>query len=107
MTTMLLPVRLAYGLTKGSLVIGYRAGRLAGYRRLTVLGIGIGVGLLVAPVTGRELRDRIRDAWDQWTGVTPLPPPEPAGPARAPSAADSAGAARGQGDRTPGTGAAP
>jgi hypothetical protein len=39
---------------------GYRTGRFLGMRRLTYLGIGVAIGLLVAPVTGRELRDRLR-----------------------------------------------
>jgi hypothetical protein len=103
--TMLLPVRLAFGLTKGSLVLGYRAGRLAGYRRLTVLAIGVGIGLLAAPVTGRELRARIREAWDQWSGVAPGPhtAPAPPAPGTAPAAAPTDGSS---GDRAPGTGAA-
>lgn len=40
---------------------GYRTGRLLGWRRLTVFGLGVGVGLLVAPVTGRELRRRLQE----------------------------------------------
>jgi hypothetical protein len=44
-----------------SLVAGYKTGRLVGYRRLTVFGLGVAVGLMVAPVPGRELRDRLMD----------------------------------------------
>lgn len=40
---------------------GYRAGRLLGFRRLTYLGIGVAIGLLVAPVPGRELRRRLQE----------------------------------------------
>jgi hypothetical protein len=40
---------------------GFRAGRLLGFRRLTYLGIGVAIGLLFAPVPGRELRRRIQD----------------------------------------------
>lgn len=55
-----LPVRLSLGTTKLGVKAGYRAGRLVGYRRLFVLGAGVGIGLLVAPVTGSELRSAIR-----------------------------------------------
>ena len=37
----------------------WRTGRFIGLRRLFVFGLGFTVGLLVAPVTGRELRDRL------------------------------------------------
>jgi hypothetical protein len=43
----------------GSAKLGFRAGRLVGYRRLGVLLVGVVVGLLVAPVPGRELRARL------------------------------------------------
>jgi hypothetical protein len=55
-----LPVRLSLGTAKVSAKTGYRAGRLVGYRRLFVLGVGVAIGLLVAPVTGSELRSAIR-----------------------------------------------
>ncbi|CAN5602277.1 hypothetical protein BH20ACT2_BH20ACT2_21690 [soil metagenome] len=38
---------------------GYRAGRLIGYRRIFGFGSGLAAGLLVAPMTGRELRARL------------------------------------------------
>jgi hypothetical protein len=42
-------------------VSGFRVGRLLGYRRLSYLAVGIVIGLLVAPVPGRELRRRLRE----------------------------------------------
>ncbi len=53
--TVFLPVRASIGSAKAGFVVG----RLLGYRRLFVFGVGIGVGLLLAPMTGRQLRDRI------------------------------------------------
>lgn len=44
----------------GSVKLGYKTGRLFGYRRIFVFGLGVAVGLLLAPVTGAELRDRVR-----------------------------------------------
>jgi hypothetical protein len=56
-TILLSPFRMTAGATK----VGYRAGRAVGYRRLFLIGLGVGVGLLVAPVTGREARARLRE----------------------------------------------
>lgn len=39
---------------------GYRTGRLLGYRRLFFLGAGVAIGLLLAPTTGAELREKLR-----------------------------------------------
>ena len=45
---------------------GYRTGRLLGYRRLAVFGIGVFVGLLIAPGPGEELRAKLK-SWIQGT----------------------------------------
>lgn len=46
-------------------IAAFRAGRgtarLVGYRRVVLVGLGVGVGLLVAPTSGAELRRRIRE----------------------------------------------
>ena len=43
-------------LTTHSVAAGYKTGRFLGYRRLTVFVLGVGVGLLVAPFPGKDLR---------------------------------------------------
>lgn len=67
-----LPAKVGVGSAKLGVKTGYRAGRVLGYRRLTVFAVGVGVGLLVAPVTGAELRDRIRQALDGGAGEPDL-----------------------------------
>ena len=62
--------------TAGSFKAGYRTGRLLGYRRMIVLGAGVGIGLLVAPRTGRETRELVRSRLEE-RGL--LSPPTPAG----------------------------
>ena len=73
--TVLLPVRMTYGVGKLGVKTGYRAGRLSvgssykmgrfvGLSRLLALGLGIGIGLLIAPTSGTELRDRLRRQWE-------------------------------------------
>ena len=54
-----LPVRLLLGTAKLGVKTGYRSGRLVGYRRLTVLAVGIGIGILVAPSSGAQTRARL------------------------------------------------
>jgi hypothetical protein len=76
MRTVLLPVQATVGVGKLSARAGYRAGRLSarstyragrliGLRRALVLGVGIGIGMLVAPTSGQELRDTLRRQWEQ------------------------------------------
>src|SRR3954471_6285907 len=64
-----LPFKVSLGTAKLSAKTGYRTGRMVGYRRLFVFGTGVAIGLLVAPVTGRELRGRLRRALEA-RGVT-------------------------------------
>jgi len=49
----------------GSFKAGYRTGHLLGYRRLVLVGAGVGIGLLVAPRTGRELRELLRSRLEE------------------------------------------
>ena len=65
---LFLPVKVGVGTTKLGVKTGYRAGRLLGVRRMVVFGAGIGVGLLLAPVTGAEARARLR-AWLDGAGA--------------------------------------
>lgn len=73
--TVLLPVRLTYGVGKLGVKTGYRAGRMSvgtgvrvgrfvGLSRLLAFGVGVGIGLLIAPTSGQELRDRLRREWE-------------------------------------------
>jgi hypothetical protein len=72
---MLVPVKTTVGVGKLSAKTGYRAGRLSarstyrigrwlGVRRVLVLGAGVTIGLLLAPMSGRELRDKLRREWE-------------------------------------------
>jgi hypothetical protein len=73
--TVLFPVRLTYGAGKLGVKTGYRAGRLGvgstysvtrrvGLSRLLAIGVGIAIGLLIAPTSGQELRDRLLRQWE-------------------------------------------
>ncbi len=64
---VVVPVKAAFGGAK----LGYWTGRLVGYRRLAVLGVGVAIGLLVAPGPGAQLRARLRSKLDG-TGAAPL-----------------------------------
>jgi hypothetical protein len=66
----------------GSVKVGYKTGRLFGYRRIFVFGLGVACGLLLAPVTGAELRDRIRALIDGDLPNDPIPAEAPNGSER-------------------------
>jgi hypothetical protein len=53
--------------------VGYKTGRFVGYRRLTVFLLGVGVGLLLAPVPGQQLRAMLRERLMPAAPI-PLPP---------------------------------
>ena len=55
----LLPARVGIGGTRLGVKAGYRAGRAVGYRRLFVFGVGVAIGVLIAPTSGAELRARL------------------------------------------------
>ncbi|MEY2403506.1 MAG: hypothetical protein QOD38_1057 [Acidimicrobiaceae bacterium] len=54
------PIKVGTTATKVAAKTGYRTGRLLGYRRLFVFGVGIAVGVLIAPGPGRELRAKLQ-----------------------------------------------
>ncbi len=62
-----------FGVKTGAVAtkVGYRSARLVGFKRMFLIGVGIAIGLLVAPVPGRVLRDKLR-ARLQGTGPTEL-----------------------------------
>jgi hypothetical protein len=68
---ILLPAKVGVKSTTLAAKTGYRTGRLLGYRRLLVLGVGVGIGLLVAPMTGRQLREKLREAFESRTARLP------------------------------------
>jgi len=57
---LFLPAKVGIGSTKLGVKAGYRTGRLVGYRRIFLFALGVGVGLLIAPMTGREARARLQ-----------------------------------------------
>ena len=57
-------VGLGFRLGAGSAKVTHRTVRLVGYRRLFVFGLGVGVGLLIAPVPGDKLREKLRQVID-------------------------------------------
>jgi hypothetical protein len=65
---LFLPAKVGVGTTRLGVKTGYRAGRLLGYRRVVVFAAGVGVGLLIAPMTGREARARLQELWDSRQG---------------------------------------
>jgi osmotically-inducible protein OsmY len=65
---LFLPARAGIGGTRLGLKAGYRTGRLLGYRRVLLVGVGVGIGLLIAPMTGRELRARLQALADEQRG---------------------------------------
>jgi len=67
---LFLPAKVGVGTSKLGVKTGYRAGRLVGYRRLFMFGAGVGVGLLVAPMTGREARAKLQALIDERRGAT-------------------------------------
>jgi hypothetical protein len=90
--TVLFPVRLTLGVGKASAKGGYKAGRasvigsykaghLLGYRRMATLGLGVGLGLLLASPSGQGVRDKLKASLP---GGPASPSTTPAGPGDSP-----------------------
>lgn len=75
--TVVLPFRLGWFAGKTAGKVSYRTTRLIGFKRLLLLGIGVGIGLLVAPTPGRDLRAKLQAALDgAGRNPEPVPPVE-------------------------------
>lgn len=59
--------------------VGFRTGRLLGYRRIFVFGVGVAVGLLLAPTTGAAMRRRIMELVEGDLPNDPVPAEAPSG----------------------------
>jgi hypothetical protein len=64
-------VGLGFKTGAGSVKLTHRTVRLMGYRRLFVFGAGVGVGLLIAPGPGAEMRAKLRELLDNLQGSSP------------------------------------
>ena len=73
---VVLPVKAAAGGFK----LGYLTGRVLGYRRILLVGVGVAAGVLFAPGPGVALRDRLRSSLGGGTTAPPPAPPRPATP---------------------------
>lgn len=56
----------------GSAKLTHRTVRFVGYRRVAVLLVGVGIGLLLAPVPGAQLRAKLQSALQGLGGPSPL-----------------------------------
>jgi len=65
--------------TAGGMKVGYKTGRLLGYRRIFVFGLGVAVGLLLAPTTGAQLRRKVMALIDGDIANDPVPAEFPSG----------------------------
>jgi BON domain len=71
---MTLPFRLVgvgFKVGRGSTKLTHRTLRLVGYRRLLVLGAGVGIGLLVAPMPGDRMRAKLKSMVEGAMGKGP------------------------------------
>ena len=64
-----LPFRIAFGFTGLTAKTAYRTGRLVGYGRLFWIAAGVGIGVLIAPGPGREMREKLKARIDEYTGA--------------------------------------
>ncbi len=64
--------------TSSSFKLGYRLGRFVGFRQLAILALGIGIGLLLASITGAQNRGSLRQRFNELIGKQQSsPPPSP------------------------------
>ena len=63
---------LGFKVGSGSAKLTHRTVRFVGYRRIFVLSVGIGIGLLLAPVPGAEMRRKLRELLEGLQGAAPV-----------------------------------
>ncbi|MGH9135469.1 MAG: BON domain-containing protein [Acidimicrobiales bacterium] len=64
-------VGLGFKTSAVSAKVTHRTLRFVGYRRILVFGLGVGVGLLLAPVPGAKLREKLLESIEGFTGRPP------------------------------------
>ncbi|MBA2283475.1 MAG: BON domain-containing protein [Acidimicrobiia bacterium] len=62
---------LGFKLGRGSTKVTHRTLRLVGYRRLFVLGTGVAIGLMIAPMPGDRMRARVKTMVEGLAGGGP------------------------------------
>ncbi len=59
------PFRLVFGTARLGAKTGYWTGRLLGFRRMFVFACGIAVGLMIAPMSGERLRQKLLERLEE------------------------------------------
>jgi hypothetical protein len=68
---LLLPFRIVLGVVGTLTGAGYKTVRRIGIRRMITFGAGVGVGLLVAPGPGTEMRQKLKERLEGFSPADP------------------------------------